>query len=120
MRQKSIDNLTHVWTDGLLNKLNVKMLDADHVGLSAGFYAGTIRGVDLTGTPAYSGIRLWAATSATTIYQYSWRPGLTEWYNDYVWTDVNGAAAPATFGWGKGHTTYVTIVDQHNNAVMYW
>ncbi|KAK5171479.1 uncharacterized protein LTR77_004624 [Saxophila tyrrhenica] len=120
LRQRSITNLTYVWSDGPLNDLKVRALDSAHVGLTAGFYAGPIGDVNLEGTKPYSGMRVLVGTGDTTFNQYSWRPGLTQWHYDQNWEDMNGEAAPAMFAWGRGQTTYINFIDQKNDVATYW
>lgn len=120
LRQRSMDNLTYVWSDGLINNLNIKALDSELTGLTAAFYPGPIGDIDLNGTEANSGIRVLAGTEQTVINQYSWRAGLSQWNYEQNWQNMNGEAAPAMFAWGTGHTYYINFIDAQNNAVMYW
>lgn len=120
LRQRTINNITYAWSDGLLNDLNIKTLDADRVGLQACFYEGPIDGVDLNGTQPISGIRIWVATSETTFDQMAWRNGLPTWTFEQTWTNLNGYASPACFGWAPGTVTYVAFVDLQDAVNLYW
>lgn len=120
LRQRSIDNLTYTWTDGLLNNLNVKMLDDERVGLRACFYPGPIDGANLDGTIGLAGIRVFAATSETTFDQLAWRSGLSKWVWEQRWMNLNGHASPACMGWGRGSVTYAMFVNEQNAVNVLW
>ena len=120
LRQRSLDNSTYVWTDGLLNKMNIKALDADKVGMQACFYDGPIDNVNLNGTNPDTGIRVFVATSETTFDQLAWRSGLPQWTLEQTWPNLNGQASPTCFGWARGNTSYVMFVDLQNAVDLYW
>ena len=120
VRQRSLDNITYVWTDGPLNDMNLKTLDADKIGLQVTWYGGTISNVDLNGTDHMTGMRLFVATSETTFDQLAWRSGLPQWIWEQSWPNQNGHANPACYSWAKGTTTYVMFVDLDNKINMYW
>ena len=76
MRERVIDNSTHIWGDGLLNQQNIKVLDADKVGMQCGYYGGSIAHVELTNTDPLNGMRLFVATVETQFDPYAWRYGM--------------------------------------------
>lgn len=120
LRQRSIDNLTYTWTDGLINDMKVKMLDDDRVGLRACFYSGPIDGVNLNGTSSLAGIRVFAATSENTFDQLAWRSGLSDWVWEQRWMSLNGHASPACMGWARGSVTYVMFVNDNDAVNVFW
>ena len=119
LRQRRIDHVTYTWADGPLNDLNIKVLDADRIGLKSCLYLGPIEGVSTEQTQGH-GNRLFVATTKTTFKQYSWYPGMTEWVFEKDWTDLDGHASPACYGFGKGHTFYTWFVNLEKNINMYW
>lgn len=120
LKQRRLDNLTYVWSDGLLNQMNIKALDTGQVGLQACFYEGPINNIDLNDTDKQTGMRLFVATSETTFDQVAWRYGLPHWEWEQSWQNLNGHASPACFGWDVGTTTYVMFIDLQNTVNMYW
>lgn len=112
--------MTFTWVDGPLSALNIKVLDADKIGLDACFYAGPIDNVDLNGTLPDSGIRLFVATGETTFNQLAWRSGLPSWTWEQSWEDLNGHASPACYDLAGGNVTYVMFVGQQNAIELYW
>ena len=121
LRERVIDNSTYVWNDGALNQQNIKVLNADTVGMQACFYGGPLANVNLNGTDAMSGIRLWVAIGETKFEQYAWRSGLSSWTREQSsWNDMNGHASPTCYSWDVGQTTYVMFVDVEDRLVIYW
>ena len=119
LRQRRIDHTTYTWAEGPLNALNIKVFDADRIGLTSCLYLGTIANVATSETKGH-GTRLFVATTATTFNQYSWYPSMTQWSFEKSWTNLNGHASPACYGWGKGHTFYTWFVNLENSIDMYW
>lgn len=119
LSQLSINSSAYTWAEGPLNKLKLKVLDTDPVGMKACMNLGPIAGVPAGQTVGH-GSRLFVATGETTFEQYSWYPDMADWTYEQTWHNLNGHASPACFGWGKGHTFYVWFVNSGNDINMYW
>ncbi|KAK3696302.1 hypothetical protein LTR37_018038 [Vermiconidia calcicola] len=117
LKQRSITNTTYTWTDGLINQLNIEVLDAERVGLQACFYDGP---VGSTGQGSWGGIRLWVASSETTFDQWVWNIGLSHWIWEQSWQELNGAASPACYGWAPDAVDYIMFLDLNNAISIYW
>ena len=121
LKQRIIDNTTYAWADGLLNNLDVRVLDADKVGLEACYYSGPIDNVDLNGTEPSTGIRLFVATSETTFDQFAWRRPLPQWVQEQQsWLNLNGHANPTSYNFAPDGVHYVAFVDLQNAVNLYW
>ena len=84
LKERRISNSTFLWTDGLINNLNIDAYDNDSVALKACYYVGTIDG--FTSTHDDGGMRVWVGTGAETIDQYASLP-LSKWVSIPVrWT----------------------------------
>lgn len=71
VRQLIIESDTFTWKDGPFNKLNLKALDSDTVGMKACLNLGPIAGVSADETKGH-GTRFFVATGEDTFEQYSW------------------------------------------------
>lgn len=120
LQQRTIDNETFTWRSGLLDDLDVGVLDADKVGLVSCYYNGPIDDQSYNSTSGDSGIRLFVATSETTFEQISWQPGMPSWVSEQQWNGFNGRAQPTCNGWSTGTVTYAMFVDEDDQVAFYW
>ena len=120
LKQRTIDNNTYTWSDGLINDLNITTLASDRVGLSVCWYYGPIMNSNMDFISGISGMRLWVATSAATFDQYAWRLGMSDWVYEQNWVDMNGQANPACHTPFLGNSTYVMFVNQTGAVDFYW
>lgn len=114
-----MDNVSKQWRDGPLNNLNVMALDDERVGLLICYYANNNADTELSGSGSV-GLRLWAASNATTFQQLGWSATSDAWTYNQDWTGLNGHVSPACYSWGGGFTSYVTFVDLDNQMNIYW
>lgn len=132
VRQKSGNNRTSLWTNGTLNALNLKVYDADLVGLQACWY-GSFYGdadyvhsplaTDTSGAKSYPGevgMHLWFASNATTFEQYGWRDGETTWKHLHTWSNKEGHAGVGCYSWGPGTVTYTMMVNLDHTVEVWW
>lgn len=118
VKERVVNNGSFLWSDGALNKMNLKAFDGGgNVGLQACFYDGPISNISVYGL---GGIRLWVATGQTEFAQLSWRSPMQDWIMEQQWTDVDGHASPACYGWQRGQVDYVMFVDPQSTMNVYW
>ncbi|KAF2718068.1 hypothetical protein K431DRAFT_142310 [Polychaeton citri CBS 116435] len=131
LRQRSNSNTTNVWVDGPIGDLNLKVLDADQLGMQACWYGSDYGDTDYVHTPLPDagpdsefqnevGMRMWFAKDNTTFSQYGWRAGDAQWTFDHDWTNLNGHAGVGCYSWGPGNVTYTMFVDLENTVRFYW
>lgn len=138
VKQRSNNNQTFIWVDGIINGMNLVANDADQVGLQACWYGSDYGDSDYLHTPLPStngisntsaagnaafaddvGMHIWYASDDTTFRQLGWRDGDTNWTFQQSWLDMNGHAGVGCYSWGPGTTTYVMFVNT-NNIVEFW
>ena len=136
LRQRSNGNETNVWSNGTINDLNLRIFDADQVGMQACWYGNDYGDSDYIHTPlpgnpqegndsdsdaSNTGMHMWFATSATTFEQYGWRFGDTEWQHQKTWTGMNGHAGVGCYSWiPDSSTTYAMFVNAANTVEIWW
>lgn len=133
MRQKTNSNVTNIWQDGPVNKLNLTAMDTDAVGMQACWYGSfygdadyqglrptvTADGSNATVYSSDAGMHLWYAADSTTFHQYGWRDGFDHWEKQDDWTNKNGHAGVGCYTWGPGTVTYTMMVNV-NNTLEIW
>jgi hypothetical protein len=132
LRQKSNSNVTNIWEDGPLNAQNLKVLDADSVGMQACWYGNFYGDSDFTKFPTASGqtntegfvpdhgMHLWFPTDETTFQQYGFFEGQEEWTFQKTWAGFNGHAGVGCYSWGPGSVSYAMMVNLHNSIEIWW
>lgn len=134
LRQRSNGNETNVWSNGTINDLNLKVYDADQVGMQACWYGSDYGDSDYVHTPlpedqsgsdsgegANTGMHMWYASNETTFQQLGWRFGDEEWLHQETWTGKNGHAGVACYSWAEdSSTTYAMFVNQENTVEVWW
>ena len=126
-------NRTNVWTPGPLNKLNLKAIDDQNVGLQACWYGSfysdvaykhspvpgqdntTLKDTDLT-----VGIHLWYAKSPTSFNSLAWTYGDSAWTEQQEFGPYNGHGGVGCYSWGPGSNTYVFFVNLKNEVEILW
>lgn len=135
LRQRSNSNTTNVWIDGEINDLNLKVWDAEQVGMQACYYGDDYGDSDYIHTPlpggeaasdsdveaANTGMHMWYATSATTFEQYGWRFGDNEWQQQETWRGKNGHAGVGCYSWiPDSSTTYAMFANTDDTVEIWW
>jgi len=132
LRQRSNSNASYLWVDGPLNELELKVWDADQVGMQACWYGNDYGDSDyihapLPGTNSNEtsnsdvGMHMWYASDNSTFQQYGWRQGNnTTWEYQTTFENKNGHAGVGCYSWGKGTVTYVMMVNNENTAEVWW
>lgn len=118
VRERVLASDSTTWQDGPLNSLNVSAMDSERVGLLACYFGSSSADTELSAGGGV-GLRLWAASNATTFQQYSWNPS-TNWTYNAQWPGLNGHATPACYSWGGNSTTYISFVDLQNRVNFFW
>lgn len=113
-----------IWQDGVINDLNITVLDAEQAGLLGCWYGNTGGDVDFDGgnnTTDEVGMRLWYASNSTTFQQYGWRRSSNAWVYEETWSNLNGYTSPGCYTWGPSETiTYTAFVDLYGSSSIYW
>ncbi|KAJ9640892.1 hypothetical protein H2199_005560 [Coniosporium tulheliwenetii] len=132
IRQKSGNNHTSLWSNGTVNSLNLKAMDADSVGMQACWYGSFYGDADYAHSPSTNdgsgassygsevGMHLWYASDSNTFQQYGWRDGDTDWAHQYTWTDMDGHAGVGCYSWGPGTVTYTVMVNRDHAVEVWW
>jgi hypothetical protein len=114
IKQRSNSNTTNVWSNGPVNDLKLKALDADSVGLQACWYGNFYGDSDASTFPTANGqtnqeafdiskgMHLWYASDETTFQQYGIYEGQDQWVYQEKWEGYQGHA-------GVGCYSYVNI-----------
>ncbi|KAF7194603.1 hypothetical protein HII31_04109 [Pseudocercospora fuligena] len=131
LKQRSNSNTTNVWEDGPINDLNLKVFDADTIGMQACWYGNDYGDSDYAHTPLPNespqankshevGMHMWYASDNNTFQQYGWRDGDDSWEHQGSWPDMNGHAGVGCYSWGPGTVTYVMFVNAENTVEFWW
>lgn len=139
LRQRSNSNASSayttpgIWTDGPINNLDLKVWDADQVGMQACWYGNDygdsdyvhspIPGTDQVNASANSdvGMHMWYASDNNTFQQYGWRQDANNtWQFQNTFENMNGHAGVGCFSWGPGTVTYVMMVNEENTVEFWW
>ncbi|KAK4502250.1 hypothetical protein PRZ48_005675 [Zasmidium cellare] len=131
IRQRSNGNASNVWVDGPISDMNVKVYDADLIGMQACWYGNDYGDSDYTHTPLPNedpkanqnhevGMHMWYASDNTTFQQLGWREGDDTWEYQANFTGRNGHAGVGCYSWGPGTVTYVMMVNEQNSVEVYW
>lgn len=102
IRQRSSSNDSDSsWKDGLLEKANLEAYDADRVAMKACWesHRGAID------------VRLWYASSNTTIEEYLWRASDDEWKWQQTWTGYSGTAGIGCSSGDSQAFVFVSLVN---------
>ncbi|KAK5948904.1 hypothetical protein OHC33_009990 [Knufia fluminis] len=120
--------LTNVWDDGPLNDLNLKVNDADAVGMQAcyfGNYYGSLVNYNdanfstSNSTPS-TGMNIWYAAEDTTFEQYEWTTGQSQWSHTRTWPNMNTHAGIGCQSWLTNTTSYVFMINSNNTLNIWW
>ena len=113
-----------MWEDGPINDLNLKVFDADMVGMQACWYGSDYGDNEYAHSPLPNaptgnngnaslknqvGMHMWFASDNTTFQQYGWRDGDDIWEYQETFYGLNGHAGVACYSWGPGTITYGTL-----------
>lgn len=120
VKERMIDDINLIWTDGPLTSQNITTLRSNDIGLHSAFYAGPILNYDSEPTEHKSGVRVWIPRSETTFDQMAWRPGLSKWIYEQSWQGMNGHVTPVSNDNSDGNTTYIMFLNGHNKPELYW
>ncbi|KAI5362178.1 hypothetical protein Slin14017_G074150 [Septoria linicola] len=131
LKQRSNSNRTGYWQDGPINDLNLKVYDADLVGMQACFYGSEYGDSDYIHTPLPNedpnanrstdiGMHMWYASDANTFEQLGWRDGDDAWEHQLTWNDKDGHAGVGCYSWGPGTVTYVMFVNSDSTVEFWW
>lgn len=114
---------------------NIKVYDADQVGMQACWYGSDYGDSDYSHTPLPSngdnsntsilnyqeyGMHMWYASDNQTFQQLGWRAGDLNWTFQGSWPNKNGHAGVGCYSWGPGTTTYVMMVNLQNTVEFWW
>jgi hypothetical protein len=130
IRQKSFSNITGVWTDGLINSLNLKAVTADLGGMQACFSGhqdpksfkfenGVMPPVDTT-TNGLDGMYLWYASEENKLEQYGIIQGSSDWTEQSTFNGMNVQAGVGCYFWGTTTVQYAAMVNMQNTMELWW
>lgn len=122
-----------MWTDGPLNKLGLKAMDYDLVGMQACWFGDFYGDANYEHSPvpgqidgdnpednAVVGMHIWYATSPTSFEQYAWRHGDLDWQRQQTFSGFNGHAGVGCYSWGPGTVSYVFMVNLQSAVEIWW
>jgi hypothetical protein len=109
IRQRSGNNRTTGWTEGSIAKSKIAAWDGDLVGLTACSSA----------LDESAPIRLFYASSSTSVEEYLWRAEKDEWVQQQTWEGYSGAAGVGCFG-GTGAYRYLGLVNTDNQLEIWY
>jgi hypothetical protein len=109
IRQRSGNNRTTGWTEGSISKAKLTAWDGDLVGLTACSSA----------LDESAPIRLFYASSSTSVEEYLWRAKKDEWVRQQTWDGYSGAAGVGCFG-GTGAYRYLGLVNTENQLEIWY
>ncbi|KAF2662779.1 hypothetical protein K491DRAFT_584621 [Lophiostoma macrostomum CBS 122681] len=132
LAQRTQDNVTGLWSQGLIGKLNLPVYDSPSVGLQAcykgNFYGDAdthlfpgANGNNQTLNNTENGMNIWYATDDSTFQQYTWYPGQDQWQEVDKWQGKNTHAGVGCYSWDQWSTsTYTMMVNKDNNTEFWW
>lgn len=131
VRQKSFSNVTGIWTDGLINNLNLKAATADLGGMQACWSNGqdwkSFKFGDSVPPPTINttatglgGMYLWYASEENMFDQYGIIQGSSSWEKQGTFPGMNARAGVGCYFWGPKTVQYTAMVDLQNTTEVWW
>ncbi|KAE9991194.1 hypothetical protein EG327_000315 [Venturia inaequalis] len=130
VKQRTWSNTSVLWTDGPVTAQELKVYDADRVGLQACHYGSFDGDTEVDNLPwsesagsyalQQTGMHLWYADTENTFQQYYTYENMTSWIQQKKWTGMNGHGGVSCYSWHPGSKTYAMFVNQDNVVETWW